>query len=183
MKILVLSPIYDTMAPAQEAIFSQMSKEAQDVVFFESIYASYLISYKKATNWAEASYLALKGGEHAYNIAKEKKTNLIICGNISTSFKFDTIFNFQDIDEDLPYQDVMINYIKKQFDKEEPLRRYFDSLYRTADSTFTLHNCKATADFLSRFLLSEPKLEELKKKYNITLSDENKIKALRKKGN
>ena len=79
--------------------------------------------------------------------------------------KFDAIFSFQDDAEQLPYKDKFLGKIKKIVADEPKLSAYLENLYGAEDSKFNLYNCTATAGFLTEYIKTDPKLDEIRAKY------------------
>ena len=54
----------------------------------------------------------------------------------------------------------------KEIVADEPkLAAYVENLYGAEDSKFNLYNCKASAGFLAEYIKTDPKLDEIRAKY------------------
>ena len=109
------------------------------------------------------NYTAIQGDIRNKDILDE------ICGK----YKFDAIFNFQDIEEDLPFKDEFAAKVKDLVQSEEVLAKLINNLYDNKDSIMPLHNCLATADFLSAYIKTDPGLDKLKTEYQKKLENLN----------
>lgn len=176
MKILVLMPLEEQYVYAATGIYKNMPEDVQQITFAMPMFMEYLVTTKISNNWTFALYDALISAKNIYNAAEDR--DLIIIGNISSDLKFDAVFNFQDIEKELDYKDLTIKkLLSLDAIKNDPvLFQPIAALHEAHESTFTLKNCEATADFLSSFIKTDPHLEQIEKTY------QDKIKAL-KKGN
>ena len=84
-------------------------------------------------------------------------------------YKFDAIFNFQDVEKDEEYKDLYIEKLREVFKNEQTLMSNLE-FYDAAASTMTLHNIAAAAKFLSAYLETDPHIEEIKEKYKNDLN-------------
>lgn len=141
-------------------------------------FMEYLTAVKIAPDWTHAAIDTLSSAKNLYKAAGER--DLIVIGNIDKEYKFDKIFNFQDIEEDLPYEDKFLEKVRELVKDDLLLSKFFGNLYTKDDSVLALHNCLATADFIAHYMETDPHLEiieaeyqkkkqELEKKYGTTI--------------
>lgn len=169
MKILVLMPLDQQHVDAAAAIYKALPHEVKEHTFIMPTFMEYLVHMGKSQNWLWAFFDAIVSAQNVYKTADKNKDDLIIIGNLPNTYKFDAIFNFQEIEETLPYKDNHAEKIKELVQEEKVLADIVNNLYGAEDSTFSLRNCVATADFLSAYLQTDPKLDEIKAKYSDTL--------------
>ena len=103
--------------------------------------------------------------KNIYKTAAKEKDDLIVFGTAPKNMKFDAIFSFQDDAEQMPYKDKFLGKIKKIVADEPKLAAYLENLYGAEDSKFNLYNCTATAGFLTEYIKTDPKLDEIRAKY------------------
>ena len=103
--------------------------------------------------------------KNIYKTAAKGKDDLIVFGTAPKNMKFDAIFSFQDDAEQMPYKDKFLGKVKKIVEDEPKLAAYVENLYGAEDSKFNLYNCTATAGFLAEYIKTDPKLDEIKAKY------------------
>ncbi len=163
MKILVLMPLDEKWVYMANGIYRNLPQEVKDITFAMPMFMQYCITTKAVPNWLYATFDALVAVRNAYNAAGEG--DLIVIGNCDKKLEFDAIFNFQDLAIDLRYSDLLMEKTKDLVKDAEDLRSYVDNLYTADDSKMPLHNCLATANFLTAYLQTDPKLEEIKKEY------------------
>lgn len=182
MKILVLMPLDEKWVYAATAIWDKMDDEIRDHCFAMPMFMETTVVWGRSRNWFDAAFFALKCSEYVYKTAEKEGDPLIIIGNMPKDFKFDVVFNFQDMEETLPYEDRFMDRIKKAL-KEIPLvgkesstdsillEGMVSNLYTAEDSTFSLTNCQATADFLSAYMKSEIDFKEIEEEYKKALEE------------
>ena len=163
MKILLLMPCDERNIYEAQAIYNNLSAELKEQTFAMPCFMQYLVTTNLVKNWITAFYYSLVA---AKNICKatETKDNLIIIGNVPKDFKFDSIFNFQMAEKSLPYEDKFITKIKEAVSEDEKLTALITNLYEAKDSQYSLHNCKATAQFLDKYIKTDFSLEEINQK-------------------
>lgn len=167
MKILVLMPTYLTHEDYSYAIWSKMTHEAKEKSFSMPMFASYLQTANSKKNVLEAYFDTLLSVERIYENLKADE-DLIVFGNMPKKYKFDIVFSFQDGGEKLAYDDPWLRKVEEIVDEanDEVLNRIFDKpFYAAEDAYMELTNCLATADFLSAYLQTDPKLDKIKKEY------------------
>lgn len=177
MKILLLMPCDEQHTHAATAIYKALPKEVKEITFAMPMFMEYLTSTKLVGNWIMAFYDSLVSAENVYKTAVSSNDDLIIIGNVSKdncSF-FDAIFNCQDIEESLDYQDNFLDKIKEIVAEDEKLSKRVANMYDNSDSKLALHNCAAIADFLSAYLKTDAKLEEIEKHYKKKLKELNMV--------
>ena len=103
-----------------------------------------------------------------YKIQQESNKDFLLIGNIAPQYEFDAIFNFQEVDQDLPYEDMYVDKLKTSF-ADIPVLSNNLKFYDGSASQMTLHNIAAAAEFLSSYMKTDPHLEEIKQKYIDTL--------------
>lgn len=177
MKILVLMPNDERQVYNCVGLFKAFDKKMAKKIFLMPLFEDYLVKNGLAANWTEAVGDTIVVAEKMC-AAKD----MIIFGNVHTSVKFDAIFNFQDAEESLPYKDIFLDKIIDLAAHEwnEPvLTKFFvdNGFYAATSSILALHNYKATADFLTAYLQTDPKLDEIAARYKI---DMNRIKRILK---
>ena len=69
---------------------------------------------------------------------------------------------------------MKINFLKKC--KNLLKVSIINNVHKAEESKMALHDCKATADFLTNYLKTDPKLDDIKKEYEIKskMIEENK---------
>lgn len=164
MKILLLMPLDQQHSDAAMAIYKALSPHAKDVTFAMPSYMEYLVQTKLTPNFSYAFFDTLLAAQKLYTASK--KEDLIIIGNTSKNFAFDKIFNFQDIEESLPYQDDFMEKLKTVVKEEPKLLELVNNNHTADESTLALHNCIATADFLSSYLNTSIDKTRIKNKYD-----------------
>lgn len=162
MRILVLMPLDERCAYMAMGIYKNLPAEIKDKTFCMPAFMDYLVTSKLVPNWEYALFDTLLTSEKILNVEDE---DVIVLGNVKKDYKFDAIFNFQDIDNDLPYKDTFVKKMRETVASEELLLSKIDNLYGAEDSQLALKNCRATADFLTAYFDTDPKLNELKKEY------------------
>lgn len=163
MKILVLMPCDERMTYYAAKIYSELTNETKDITFSMPMFMDYLISSKIVGNWIYAFYDSFVSMKKVYEASG--KGNLIVFGTAPKSMHFDVVFSFQDDKEQLTYEDKFLAHIKNAVSEEPILAAYTENLYDESDVTFKLHNCKATAQFLSDYIKTDYDLEKIQEKY------------------
>lgn len=182
MKILVLMPLREDCVYMAEKIYNSMSHEAKDKTFVMPCFMEYLVFTKITPNWDYALFDAIISAKTMYKAAVESDDDIIIIGNMPSEYKFDQVFNMQSAEEELPYNDPAITNLQqliitndKLTDEERrPLLDLIGDMHKNEESELALINCVATADFLTAYLQTDPKLDKIKEEY------ENKKKELEK---
>lgn len=168
MKILILMPCDEQHVFAATGLERRLPEELADRCFSMPHFMQYLINIKKTNNWMEALVFTMVSEKKFYEQhLKEGTDNVIIIGNVPKTQIFDAVFNFQDIDEALPYIDKFMNKTKTVFHGEKKLTDLFENLYENKDSQLALKNLDATAQFIQDYLKSDnsEKLKEIKENY------------------
>ena len=163
MKMLILMPCDEQHVYAATGIYNALPSDLKDKCFCMPMFMEYLRETNQVNNWVRSLFYTVLSAEQLY--AASGKDDFILIGNIGQEFKFDVVFNFQEIDESLPYKD---NFMEKCQDivKEEPfLLQYIAALHSADESKMALQNCRATADFIADYIASEPDLAALKEQY------------------
>lgn len=173
MKILVLMPCDEQHVYAATAIYQALPADVKKQTFAMPMFMQYIVTVRHLNNWVEAFFDTFLGMKAVYKTAEQEKDDLIVIGNAPRNLKFDVVFNFQDIEEALPYEDKFLEKIKEICSDEPVLLRTIADLHKADESIFALMNCTATADFLAAYLQTDPHLEEIKAKY------QDKLKFLR----
>lgn len=173
MKILVLMPVYETHEDIAYALYKALPKEIKEITFSMEMYTTYLRAIKSISP-LDAYFQTLLATERVFENLKDNE-DIIIFGNLPKKYKFDAIFAFQDNLETLPYEDKPLKKIEEIVKEvnDPVLNKYFIMpFYSAEDSQLNLTNCIASADFLTAYLETDPKLDKIKKEY------EKKLKRL-----
>ena len=144
-------------------IYNALPVEARDKTFAMPMFMQYCITTKLSQNWLYATFDALVAAKSVHKAAE--KGDLILIGNCPKDMKFDIIFNFQDIYDDMPFEDKLMEKTQDLVKKDPELTKYVSNLYTNEDSVMPLHNINATADFLAAYLQTDPKIDQIKKEY------------------
>lgn len=176
MKILVLMPLDEKWVYAATAIWDKMDDEIRDHCFAMPMFMQTTVTWGRSRNWTDAAFFALKCSEYVYQTAEKEGDPLIIIGNMPKDFKFDAVFNFQDMEETLPYEDKFMDKIKESLKKVSSedvllLEGMINNLYTAEDSTFSLTNCQATADFLGAYMKAEIDFKKIEEEYKKALEE------------
>lgn len=165
MKILVLMPCDERMTYIAAKIYKELPNEIKDITFSMPMFMDYLVSSKIVGNWVYAFFDAFVSMKNIYKTAAKNKDDLIVFGTAPQNMKFDAIFSFQDDAVQMPYEDRFLGKIKEIVKDEPFLAAYIEKLHGAEESKFNLYNCSATAAFLTEYLKTDPKLEDIKEKY------------------
>lgn len=164
MKILVLMPLSESHSHIAMAIHKALPHEVREKSFIMPAYIDYILTTKAVENSILAVSNALYAAQLCWKQAEEKGEDLIIFGNIDTSFKFDVIFNCQDDKLDMPYKDGRAEKMVELV-KGTDVEYIAHELYTDKDSKMALHNPVAIADFLTAYLETDPHLEKIAAEY------------------
>ena len=170
MKILVLMPLDERSSHMGLKIYDALPYEVKEHTFCMPAFMEYLMITKACKNWTYALFDSLLTAKRLYEHTDENE-DLLIIGNTSMNQKFDVIFNFQDIDEDLPYQDFFVKKMQEIVRGEKRLEELINNLHTANESKMTLHNCIATADFLAAYIKTDPHLSDIEKEYKKKLKE------------
>lgn len=165
MKILVLMPCDERMAYYAAKIYKELPSEIKDIAFSMPMFMDYLVSSKFVGNWVYAFFDSFVSMKNIYKTAAKNKEDLIVFGTAPKNMKFDAIFSFQDNSKQLPYEDKFLGKVKEIVKDEPKLAAYLENLYGAEDSQFNLYNCDATAGFLAEYIKTDPKLDDIRAKY------------------
>ena len=163
MKILVLMPLDEKWVYMASGLYKALPNEVQAKTFAMPMFMQYAITTKITPNWLYATFDALLALKGVYKAAENG--DLIVIGNAPKDMQFDAIFNFQDIEEDMPYEDKLMEKTREVVKEDDELLGYVTNLYENADSIMPLHNINASADFLAAYLYTDPRTEQIKKQY------------------
>lgn len=171
MKILVLMPLDEKWVYMANGLYSALPQEVKEKTFAMPMFMQYSITTKATPNWLYAQFDALVAVKSVYKAAQDG--DLIVIGNCDKDMKFDVIFNFQNLTEDMPYEDLLLEKSKELVKEDKQLLSYLTNLYTNEDSKMPLHNISAAADFLAAYLDTDPKIEQIQKQYQdkINFSD------------
>lgn len=154
MKMLILMPLDEKWVYAATGIYKEIEDEMKTLVFFMPMMMEYLIQTKIAPDWATAAVETIYSACQVYEAAGDD--DLVIIGNLPTSYKFDIIHNFQDIEEALPYKDLFIEKLSEVCHDTLPdtdiVFKYIDNLHKAEESDLALQDCEATAHLISAIL-------------------------------
>ncbi len=170
MKILVLMPLDESSVYMASGLYKNVPHEIQDCFFAMPMFMEYLVETGQSQNFFEALFFTVLAAEKLYDATKPEEP-LIIVGNMPKKYKFDAIFNFQDINEDLPFQDNFTTKVKELVKDEEMLLNKINDMYTNEDSQLALHNLVATADFLTAYLQTDPGIEKITEEYQQRLKE------------
>lgn len=170
MKILVLMPLDEKNTYMAAGIYKGLTAHAKDICFSMPNFMDYAITTKLSQNWEYALFYSILSAEKVYEISEKENNNLIVIGNMPKKYKFDLIVNFQDLVESLPYEDKFLEMMKKKVEGEEKLVEMVD-MYGNEDSNLAMHNVLATADFLSKYIETDPHLEDIEADYQKRLEE------------
>lgn len=176
MKLLVLMPLDEKMVYNATTLYEALPEDVKEHTFPMPMYMQYLMTTKVCKNWIEAFFDSILSARALYRAAEKGGHDLIILGNIDKDFKFDAVFNFQDAELTLPYEDKFAQKIQTIVESEEPLLSIVSNLHTAEESKFSLRNCQASATFLSSYLTTDPKLDEIKAKYADVLKFKEEVK-------
>lgn len=174
MKILVLMPCDEKSVHMAAGIYNALPQEIREKTFPMPWFMDWVVQTNLERNWLSSLFRAFVAAKKIYEKTTDDE-DLIIIGNMDKDFKFDAVFNFQDIEESLPYEDKFIDKIKKIVINEDVLYKYVKNLYGNEDSKMALQNCIATADFLTAYLKTdgiEKKIKKLNKEYKKKLGSD-----------
>lgn len=177
MKILVLMPLDEKWSYIATALWEHLdAKIKKENAFAMNMFSEWQIHTKKMiigpdvpVHWNVATLGSIIKAKEMYQLNDKLKKDFILIGNINPEYKFDLIVNFQDLNEDLPYEDKYIEKLREVF-KDTPEVMKLLNMYEAKDSTMTLHNITAAAAFLSAYLGTDPHLDEIKEKYKEILN-------------
>ncbi len=164
MKILVLMPLDEKWIYMANGIYNALPVETRERTFVMPMFMQYCITTKIADNWAYAVYDAVVAAKKVYETATNAKDDLIIIGNCAADLEFDAVFNFQDLEEDLPYEDKYIEKLRLVVKEDEDLTKWL-VMHEAEESKMSLHNCRATADFLDAYLKTDPHIDEIREMF------------------
>ena len=175
MKILVLFPLDEKYSYIATALYKALDQSVKDNTFVMPMFSEWQMATKHMIlgddlpiHWNVATFGSIVKAREMYKIQEEAHKDFLLIGNISPQYKFDAIFNFQEIEKDLPYEDQYIDKLRKVFADVEVLAKNLE-LYGADASKMTLHNIEAAAAFLSSYMQTDPHLDDIKLKYIETL--------------
>lgn len=167
MKILVLMPNDEQHVYASAGIYKALPAELKEITFPMPMFMDYLIQNKIVGNWIMAFFDSLISMKNLYKTAAAQNDDLIVIGTAFNDMEFDAVFNFQEIEESLPYEDKFLDKIRDAVKSDEKLSGLVNNLYSGDKSKLALQDCVATADFLTKYMKTDVKnkLEVLRKQY------------------
>lgn len=168
MKILVLMPLDERSVYMAARLYAALPDDVKEHTFAMPMFMEYLVEGKIAANWAASVFQTIIAARSVYRAAKDD--DLIVIGNINQDYKFDAIFNFQDAEKDEPYVDVFVDKLSTIDD--DALQVIISNLYSNEDSKMPLHNCKASGDFLGKYIKTDPHLKKLEEEYQKIVKDQ-----------
>lgn len=151
MKILVLMPCDEKSVYLAAGLYKSLPQNIREKTFAIPMFMDYLVQTHLVDNWISSFYYAALSARKIYNATTEDE-DLIIIGNVTKDFTFDIVFNMQDAEESLPYTDEFLDHIIKTVGDDSILGSYVENIYAAADSSLSLRNCIASADFLVDYL-------------------------------
>ena len=175
MKILVLFPLDEKYSYIATALYKALDADTKDNTFVMPMFTEWqmltknmIIGNDLPVHWNVATFGSIIKAREMYKIQQESNKDFLLIGNIAPQYEFDAIFNFQDVDQDLPYEDMYVDKLKTSF-ADIPVLNDNLKFYDASASQMTLHNIAAAAEFLSSYMKTDPHLEEIKQKYIDTL--------------
>lgn len=165
MRMLIMMPCDEQHVYAATGIYNALPEELKQITFPMPMFMEYLRDTKQCDNWVKSIFYTMISAEELYMSSVRDGEDFILIGNIGNEFKFDVIFNFQEIDESLPYEDLFMKKCQDIVKDEPSLLQYIAALHTADESKMALQNCKATADFIADYMASEPDLDALKEQY------------------
>lgn len=172
MKILVLMPIGEDYSYIASGLFKALDPEARDCAFSLCMFSEWQRATQKMVigadlpkTWTVATFGSLVKARELYRLQEAAKKDIIIIGNISPNYKFDAIFNFQDPEQDAPYEDRYLAKIAAAAQGDSVLTEALN-VYDASASQMALHNFAAAGKFLSAYLKTDPHIDDIKAKYN-----------------
>lgn len=164
-----MMPLDEQHVHAATGIYKKLEKKYQEVTFAMPMFMEYLIDTGVSKNWTYATYDTILSSKSFCEAAKEKNNDLIIIGNVDKKYEFDAIFNFQEINEALPYKDNFIEHLLKLdvVQTDPVLLNPINNLYPASASQLALKNCSATADFINRYMKTDPHINEIQQLYDL----------------
>lgn len=173
MRILVLMPLRQEASDMAAALYNALPEEIKDVTFPMPTYMEYLVLTKQSPNYLFSCFDTLYSAEKIYETSVRENLDLMIFGNINSKYKFDKVFNFQDIDNALLYEDKFIERVAEDVKSEDKLLSMVNNLHKKEESSLALTNCSAAAEFLAAYMKTDPHLEEIEKEYKKKVGDIN----------
>ena len=170
MKILVLMPLDEKNTYMGAGIYKGLTAHAKDNCFSMPTFMDYVVGTKIAKNWEYALFYSILSAEKIYETAEKEKNDLIVIGNMPKEYKFDLIVNFQDLVESLPYEDKFVEKMREKSEGDSLLSNMLN-MYGNEDSKLAMHNILATADFLSKYIETDPHLEDIEADYEKRLEE------------
>lgn len=173
MKILVLIPLDERFTYVAASLYKNLSSDVKQDTFCMPMFSEWQMVTKKMVlsdlphHWNIATFGTLIKAKEFYKQQETNKKDILIIGNVPVDCKFDAIFNFQDAEKDLPYCDVFLNKLKT-ISNDTAVQTILNTYNETAVK-MTLHDYKAAGEFLSAYLKTDPKLDQIKEKYKDTL--------------
>ena len=181
MKILVLMPLDEKWSYIATELYKNLSQYAKENTFAMPMFTEWQLATGKMVlgndlpkYWNIATFGSIIKAREMYRLQEVAKRDFILIGNIKPEYKFDVIFNFQDTEEDESYKDLYVEKLKQVF-KDEPSLLQSLEFYDAAASTMTLHNIPAAAKFLSAYLETDPRIEDIKEQYKHDLKFKEEI--------
>jgi hypothetical protein len=157
-------PLDERMSHYAYKIYSELPNEIKEITFSMPMFMEYTIITRVAQNWKHALFKALAGAERKYSEAGDG--DLVIFGNMPSDFHFDAVFNFQDDKLQLPHEDNFLARVREEEVASKSISAArLENMHGASESKFQLTNCKATAGFLSEYIKTDPKIEDIKEKY------------------
>lgn len=163
MKILILMPLDEQHVYAATGIYKNLSPELQNITLAMPMFMEYLIETHISPNWVYALFDTLISAKSYCKTAEQSKGDLIIIGNTLKDYQFDAVFNFQDIEEALPYKDNFIEHLlnDEQIKENQVLLQQIAGLHEAHESILPLMNCKASAQFIEDYMKTDPQLDKI----------------------
>ena len=165
MKILILMPCSEAWTYHAMGIYNALPTDVKEKTFCMPTYMDYLVQTKISPDWIHAYYDCAVSVKALYQAAEMTGEHFVLIGNTLADLPFDAIFNFQDEQFDLPYEDKFIKKLDELVKDIPALKSYTAALHQADESKMALHNYVATADFITDYLDTEVDFDHIKEKY------------------
>lgn len=165
MRILLLMPCDEQHVAMATGIYANLPQEVKEKTFAMPTYMDWFVHMKKTT-WTEALFDTLYAAKQIYNA--DKTCDLIVIGNTDKSLEFDAVFNFQELDESLPYKDYFMEKVKSlEAVQADPKLLGYLNVHEDSESKLAMKDVKVTADFLAAYLDTGVDRQALRDKFEL----------------
>lgn len=168
-------PLDEKWSYIATGLFKALPREVQENTFVMPMFSEWQMATKNMVighdlplHWNVATLGTIIKAREMYQLQDIEEKDFLLIGNIRPDFEFDAIFNFQDAEVDLPYEDKYVEKLREVFADEIAITNNLE-FYDASASKMTLHDFNAAAEFLASYLKTDPHLDEIKEKYKNTL--------------